>query len=718
MTVSTGEPETPVEPSVVGLARHLRVALVYGRDARHRVLLSRIALAASLDAVLAVAADDRGSLVEIAQAFRDASPDAVLIACDGRDVRRVAVALEALRLGCAFQRPRPTVHVVADARVGERLRPAANPFVLDVHADATAALVALRALRRSAQPDAALRDELVEDAARALVASTGSSGLVVDVTETTTSCVLARAVGGIESVHLTRAGIGASVDRILAEVGADGVRRWLPWPIDAPALLERIYNRARWPGALPASELALAIEMAVARETIAAAVRAAERASIDVSELRAAPNMLVTGRAAGFPRPAETLLVLVDGLQPTGVVTVWREPDDGRAERLGLVVTVWGRRAAKLAAVAASRRRTTAGPRPVAPKRGCVPREAPVVGWRYATWSADHPLPIGRVERAPVGDRVNAGDVIAAGLMLATPTRLSGARRLGLEPDDLDRVLRVPVGAEIPARTVIARTGRRFARAVTAPHDGRVLQITADGDLYLAPVVGRWVIRSTLDGSVTRSDDAVVTVEGSAWGLGGFAAYGPDAVGELLLAVDSPSGELSPGRLDVRIGGRIVIGGARVSAEALTRAHACGIAGIVGGAVPAAGLRVVYDDGALIGGFATREDRPTVLSLIGFGAAALPRELFGPLKALAGSRAAIHTATARLFVFAPSDAIETATTAPSIAIAADYGGVRVVTADCAAAGEAEFASGVRAQAVRCADEVFPAANVRRVDEPR
>ena len=356
MTVSTGEPETPVEPRVVGLARHLRVALVYGRDARHRVYLSRVALAASLDAVLAVAADDRGSLVEVAQAFRDASPDAVLIACDGRDVRRVAVALEALRLGCAFQRPRPTVHVVADARVGERLRPAANPFVLDVHADATAALVALRALRRSAQPDAALRDELVEDAARALVASTGSSGLVVDVTETTTSCVLARAVGGIESVHLTRAGIGASVDRILAEVGADGVRRWLPWPIDAPALLERIYNRARWPGALPASELALAIEMAVARETIAAAVRAAERASIDVSELRAAPNMLVTGRAAGFPRPAETLLVLVDGLQPTGVVTVWREPDDGRAERLGLVVTVWGRRAAKLRFISAAGR--------------------------------------------------------------------------------------------------------------------------------------------------------------------------------------------------------------------------------------------------------------------------------------------------------------------------------------------------------------------------
>ena len=191
------------------------------------------------------------------------------------------------------------------------------------------------------------------------------------------------------------------------------------------------------------------------------------------------------------------------------------------------------------------------------------------MGWRYATWSADHPLPIGRVERAPVGDRVNAGDVIAAGLMLATPTRLSGARRLGLERDDLDRVLRVPVGAEIPARTVIARTGRRFARAVTAPHDGRVLQITADGDLYLAPVVGRWVIRSTLDGSVTRSDDAVVTVEGAAWGLDGLAAYGPDAVGELLLAVDSPNGELSPGRLDVRIGGRYPLSDARRAHEDL-----------------------------------------------------------------------------------------------------------------------------------------------------
>src|SRR5258706_13463292 len=209
--------------------------------------------------------------------------------------------------------------------------------------------------------------------------------------------------------------------------------------------------------------------------------------------------------------------------------------------------------------------------------------------WRRERWSADHPLPIGVTKRAQVGELVRAGDMIAAGARLAGALRVPGARRLGLSSADFERELRVRVGSDVVAKTVLARVGRRFARSVTAPIDGRLLHLTVDGDLYIAPIVDRWTVRATLDGVVARSDDAVVEVEGEAWCLQGAAAFGPDAIGEITLGVDGPDSDLAPSRIDVRLAGRIIVGGARVSAEVITRAHACGVAGLVAGARPPGG---------------------------------------------------------------------------------------------------------------------------------
>jgi hypothetical protein len=289
------------------------------------------------------------------------------------------------------------------------------------------------------------------------------------------------------------------------------------------------------------------------------------------------------------------------------------------------------------------------------------------VTWRRERWSADHPLPIGVTTRAQVGETVRAGDIVAAGATLAGALRVPAARRLGLSPSDLDRELRVRVGRDVVAGTVLARVGRRFARSVTAPIDGRLLHVTVDGDVYIAPIVDRWTVRATLDGVVSRSDDAVVEIEGEAWCFQGAAAYGPDAIGELTLGVDGPTADLAPARIDVRLSGRIIVGGARVSAEVITRAHACGIAGLVAGGVPPAGLRVVYGDAVTASGSPSRDDRPTVLCLMGFGSAVLPPAFYVPFAALAGARAAIHTASARLFVFSTADIGESETPSPNVA---------------------------------------------------
>src|SRR5436305_4996933 len=136
------------------------------------------------------------------------------------------------------------------------------------------------------------------------------------------------------------------------------------------------------------------------------------------------------------------------------------------------------------------------------------------MSWRYDEWTVAHALPIGVTARMSVGDAVRAGDIVASGTVFGAPVRLAGARRIGVSGDDLARVLRVSSGAEVSRGAILARTGRRFARAVSAPFDGRLVHVRTDGDLEFAPVVSRWSVRSTMDGTVTRSTDAEVAVQG------------------------------------------------------------------------------------------------------------------------------------------------------------------------------------------------------------
>ena len=70
---------------------------------------------------------------------------------------------------------------------------------------------------------------------------------------------------------------------------------------------------------------------------------------------------------------------------------------------------------------------------------------------------------------------------------------------------------------------------------------------------------------------------------------GAFAAGSP-AHGRLELATD-PFGELRPGGIDVSRSGSILVVGARIDAEALTRARAMGVRGIVVASLPGKDLR-------------------------------------------------------------------------------------------------------------------------------
>lgn len=277
------------------------------------------------------------------------------------------------------------------------------------------------------------------------------------------------------------------------------------------------------------------------------------------------------------------------------------------------------------------------------------------MNWTYVSLHHVLPLPFGTTWLAPDGASVRPGEVVARGVHFRATRRVRAAGALGVRAEEVRPLLRVGVGEAVSAGGIVARSRGRFARAVTARDDCRLIHVGADGDLHFGLVGGTWEVRSPIAGEVARRGDSLA-VRGEAWILQGLAGFGPDGFGTILVAVDAAAEDLPARVLDTRAAGRIVIGGARASGEVLTRAHAVGASGVVAASVSFRALRAIYGDDVGAFGHATREDFPTALVLGAFGAAPFPPVLFDAIRALEGAPAAIDTAGARLYVTAPSDA--------------------------------------------------------------
>lgn len=325
---------TPGGPPAVDVAngRRVRVAIL----AAHRGTLERATLRALLASGVEVATlmdpSDPRSFGERAQALRDSRPDAVVIALGGRgETEHLVLITEALRLGCAAQRPRPRVLIASgDDGAVARAKKLAQPFEAEVVPDLRTddgrrrVITRLRQLRRA---DGPLRDEALETLARRLSEVRRASALVVDVTGTSTSLVRAEPNAPLMAVHARPLGIGGAADHVVARAGLDRVRRWIPWTVDQPTLLERVFNRARWPDAVATDRDTLAVEIALAHEAVAHALADATAAGVGEA-MRSAATILLTGRLASLGGPERALLVAVDALEPLQPASIARDEED------------------------------------------------------------------------------------------------------------------------------------------------------------------------------------------------------------------------------------------------------------------------------------------------------------------------------------------------------------------------------------------------------
>ncbi|MBN2501084.1 MAG: glutamate mutase L [Anaerolineales bacterium] len=125
-------------------------------------------------------------------------------------------------------------------------------------------------------------------------------------------------------------GVGEGLTGILNNSKLDQVYRWIAPRVPETYVLDYLYNKRLYPATLPATEEDLAIEQAVAREAVRYALRQSDSSfPKDIERPQAADTIpwfnfiLVGGNViARAPSLAQSMLMILDAIQPTGVSRV------------------------------------------------------------------------------------------------------------------------------------------------------------------------------------------------------------------------------------------------------------------------------------------------------------------------------------------------------------------------------------------------------------
>jgi hypothetical protein len=265
---------------------------------------------------------------------------------------------------------------------------------------------------------------------------------------------------------------------------------------------------------------------------------------------------------------------------------------------------------------------------------------------------------IRRVRRLPLsgtvlvspGDRVAPEDVVARSELPGEPVTLDLCRALGLAPADVPAGLRVQPGDRVAAGQVLATARGLFGlglREVASPLDGTVELVSPlTGQITLrgapmpvevcAHVAGRVCEVLPAEGAVIETVGALIQ---------GIFGVGGEARGRLRLAAGGPGDVLDAVESGPGAAGAVLVGGALATRRGLATAAAAGVAGLVVGGVSDADLSAFL--GRDLGASATGQEAvpfPVILTE-GFGRMAMAERTFRLLASLEGREASISGAT-------------------------------------------------------------------------
>jgi hypothetical protein len=188
----------------------------------------------------------------------------------------------------------------------------------------------------------------------------------------------------------------------------------------------------------------------------------------------------------------------------------------------------------------------------------------------------------------------------------------------------------------------VSQAGRLGRRSQGGTFQTRICEHGRDGITRLAAGSGEVVTSSPASGVVTTSIPGRIDIRADGLGVPARIGWGRPAAGRIVIAAAGPDAEVPASRIDVSAAGAILVVGARLDVEAMSRARAIGVAAVVSGGVASRDLRQL-DSSEARQQAALHGTAPFgLLALAGYGRVPVPGRLWDLLVAAAGRPAGIH----------------------------------------------------------------------------
>lgn len=259
-------------------------------------------------------------------------------------------------------------------------------------------------------------------------------------------------------------------------------------------------------------------------------------------------------------------------------------------------------------------------------------------------------LPIAGDVKVNCGDRVEADVVVAETSLPGDVYPINLANLLSMPAADVMSCLSVKEGDAVEVGSTIAETKGIFGMFKTS------IPCKCAGTVEtVSPVTGQMIVRGAplpvqvrayMSGEVVNVlPDEGCEIEADVAYVQGIFGVGGETAGVIIPACNSHDEVLDAHHITDAMKGGVVIGGGRMTAEAVARARSVGAAAVVSGGIDDSDLKDMlgYDLGVAITG---REKLGiTVIVTEGFGEIAMAARTFDMLNGFAGKQASVNGAT-------------------------------------------------------------------------
>ncbi len=259
-------------------------------------------------------------------------------------------------------------------------------------------------------------------------------------------------------------------------------------------------------------------------------------------------------------------------------------------------------------------------------------------------------LPIKGEVMVSAGDDVNADQIVAATYMPGDVYPLNMANLLAVPPKDVAGLMLHKEGEKVEEGQPLAQTAGifgKFKKTYNAPYSGTVETISeVTGQVILRGPDIPVEVKAYMSGKVTEVTPEIgCVVENDIAFIQGIFGIGGETCGTIVFAVTDDKQTLEAKDITEAMAGCVVVGGARITVDAIERAREVGVSAIVGGGMDDQDLKnfLGYDLGVAITG--SEKKGITVIVTEGFGDIAMAKRTFALLKSHEGNEASVNGAT-------------------------------------------------------------------------